>query len=310
MGDVSYLSHPCILIIDRRKNLLQEVKNVGNRYSFKQSFGDWCLENERQDILDLWDYDKNVVSPFEIPSGTKNRYYFKCCNGLHDSESKRILSITDKPDHKVICKQCEAEGLYRQDLFGCVFGDLTVIKHDDERTENDSHRMDYWICQCSCGEILSTDAYKLISGRKHICGRAGKHKSKIETPDAVAALRKTPEYYQYRKAVIIKDNAKCIITGERPKNIEVHHLYPFSDYPSERFNPSCGVCVSKEYHSVGINGSFHDLYGVHNNTPDQFQDYVNMKRRELGIMEYFDVYEYMNDIYSDTLPIDDTMLDL
>ena len=92
-------------------------------------------------------------------------------------------------------------------------------------------------------------------------------------------------------------------------NPEVHHIYPFAIYPDKRFDVNCSVCISSEFHSVCCQGSFHNIYSVYNNTPEQFEEYVNMKRRELGIMEYFDVYEYMNDIYSDNLEIDDTMLD-
>lgn len=29
----------------------------------KQSFYDWCMENNRKDLLDRWDYDLNKKSP-------------------------------------------------------------------------------------------------------------------------------------------------------------------------------------------------------------------------------------------------------
>lgn len=76
---------------------------MGNRYTCKQTFEEWCNNNSRQDILDLWDYDKNNCLPSEMPSGTKQKMYFKCPNNIHKSVAKRILTITDKPDHKLIC---------------------------------------------------------------------------------------------------------------------------------------------------------------------------------------------------------------
>ena len=272
---------------------------MGNRYTCKQTFEEWCLENNRKDILDLWDYEKNDVLPSQVPSGTKKKYFFKCHNGIHESELKRILSITDKHDHRIICKQCESEGLYKMDLSNQVFGELTVLYKDKERSNNKSN-IDYWVCKCTCGNIISVDTYKLRDGKKTICGKMGKHKSTKE-PNP----RYTPEYQQYRIGVIAKDHCKCIITGERAINPEVHHIYPYALYPTERFNIDCGVCISKEYHSTSYPGSFHSIYGVYNNTPEQFQDYVNMKRKELGIEEYFDVYEYMNNYDSDCLEIDD-----
>ena len=48
---------------------------MGNKYYYK-TFEEWCLENNRQDILDLWDYDKNNKSPSEVPAGTKIKYFF------------------------------------------------------------------------------------------------------------------------------------------------------------------------------------------------------------------------------------------
>ena len=36
---------------------------MGNRYTCKQTFEEWCLENNRKDVLDLCDYEKNDVLP-------------------------------------------------------------------------------------------------------------------------------------------------------------------------------------------------------------------------------------------------------
>ena len=264
---------------------------MGNRYTCKQTFEEWCLINNRQDILDLWDYDKNDCSPADVPVGTKKKYYFQCANGIHDSYDRRIDRITKNSDHILICKQCEDEGLYKKDLTGMVLGDLTVLYLDEEKSKN-KNKIDYWFCKCSCGNIVSVSAYKLNSGKKSICGKANKHKKK-ENSEILNDLRRTPEYYQFRKNVIIKDNAKCIITGKRPKDIEVHHIYSYALYPDDRFNPDHAVCISKEYHCCYIPGSFHYIYGKNDTTPEQFQDYVNMKRKEIGNNEFFDVYKYM-----------------
>ena len=62
---------------------------------------------------------------------------------------------------------------------------------------------------------------------------------------------------------------------------------------------------------VYINSSsFHNIYGMRGNTPEQFEYYVNEKRQELGIKEPFDVYKYMNPYDADDMEIDDSMLDL
>ena len=281
---------------------------MGNRYTCSQTFEEWCLENNRQDILDLWDYDKNDKLPSEVPRGTKTKYYFKCQNGIHESESRKLSMITESPDHKVICKQCGGYcGPHKiKNLVGQTFGELTIIKYDEEKSKEKKYS--YWICECSCGNIISASRSKLMSGKKLTCrGSIGHKRSKAEI-QKTEDLRKTPEYYQFRKGVIEKDHGKCIISGET-QNIEIHHIYPFALYPNFRFDINCGVCIGAKYHSTAFDDSFHNVYGRYGNTPEQFEEYVNMKRRELGIMEPFDVYEYMNDIYSDNLEIDDTMLD-
>lgn len=42
----------------------------------KQSLGDWAKQNERQDILDMWDYNKNPVTPFEVGKNDRTKILF------------------------------------------------------------------------------------------------------------------------------------------------------------------------------------------------------------------------------------------
>lgn len=281
---------------------------MGNRYGYKQTFEEWCIENSRNDILDLWDYEKNELSPSEISAKTKKRMFFKCPNGIHDSESRRILTITDSPTHRIICKQCEYHNI--DDLIGSSFGELVVIDYDKDRSERT--KMPYWICECSCGNIVSVSQYKLYGGNKLTC--AGKTSHSIYNNFGTDSyelkrLRRSGLYIQYRKDVLKKDCNKCIICGSS-KDPEVHHIYSFALYPNHRFDIDTGICLCKDHHNVTAPGSFHSVYGMKNNTPEQLQDYVNEKRKELGINEYFDVYEYMNSYDSDNLEIDDCELSL
>ena len=58
------------------------------------SFEHWCIDNKTQHILDLFDHELNDLKPSDIPYGTENKYYFKCPQGIHDSEMKTIKSFT------------------------------------------------------------------------------------------------------------------------------------------------------------------------------------------------------------------------
>ena len=43
---------------------------------FTKSFYDWCIENDHDDWLKLWDYELNQCSPKDIGHGIRRKYYF------------------------------------------------------------------------------------------------------------------------------------------------------------------------------------------------------------------------------------------
>ena len=43
----------------------------------KKSFYDWCVENNHNEILELWDNDKNSISPKEVACTSAKSFYFK-----------------------------------------------------------------------------------------------------------------------------------------------------------------------------------------------------------------------------------------
>ena len=55
-----------------------------------KSFEQWCIENNKQDVLDRWDYKLNKNNPNEITYMSGRKYWFKCPLGIHDSELKNI----------------------------------------------------------------------------------------------------------------------------------------------------------------------------------------------------------------------------
>jgi len=79
-----------------------------NLHGISISFKQWCIENNRQDLIDRWDYELNCLKPDEILYATSKKYYFKCPKGLHKSELKSISSITSNRLIKVNCKICNS----------------------------------------------------------------------------------------------------------------------------------------------------------------------------------------------------------
>jgi len=52
----------------------------------------------------------------------------------------------------------------RRELRGEVFGNLTVerySRYEDHRT--------YWLCRCTCGEVVEVPAYRLVNGKRKSC---------------------------------------------------------------------------------------------------------------------------------------------
>lgn len=72
------------------------------------SFGKWCEDNNPA-ILDLWDYEKNIISPYEILYGTNKKYYFKCPYELHESHRQIICNISTN-GAPICCDGCNSIG--------------------------------------------------------------------------------------------------------------------------------------------------------------------------------------------------------
>ena len=73
------------------------------------SFGQWCIDSDRQDLLNRWDYDLNKKDPFDVSGWDNGKYYFKCpnLNPLHPSELKSICNLRNKPGSSR-CTGCDS----------------------------------------------------------------------------------------------------------------------------------------------------------------------------------------------------------
>lgn len=90
-----------------------------NTKSFKQ----WCIDNNRQDILNQWDYELNKINTDDIAFGTNKKYWFKCSKGIHESELKSIGDFTNGHDGVMDCKKCNSFAQWGIDHLGEDFLD-------------------------------------------------------------------------------------------------------------------------------------------------------------------------------------------
>ena len=114
------------------------------------------------------------------------------------------------------------------------------------------------------------------------------------TPELKIA-RSSKEYDNWRKNVYSKDWYTCQCCGEyRGIILNAHHLKDFANHLDLRFNVSNGMVFCSNCHDSTVEGSFHNLYGTHGKTESELQEYINNKRKQLGINVPFDIDEYKN----------------
>lgn len=133
------------------------------RLKNSKTFEQWCVENNRQDILERWDYELNELTPADITYGTKIKYYFKCPVSKHKSELKRINTFTSGYEGSMYCNQCSSLGQFLIDKYG---DDAINMYWSDKNTINPyeigyASRTRVWlICQnCNTEKLISCDKF-------------------------------------------------------------------------------------------------------------------------------------------------------
>lgn len=96
-------------------------KVLNTKLSRTISFEQWCIKNNRQDILIRWDYDSNNCKPNKICYSTNKKYYFKCPKKIHKSELKLINSFVNGSEGSMDCNQCNSFAQWGIDNLGDDF---------------------------------------------------------------------------------------------------------------------------------------------------------------------------------------------
>lgn len=93
------------------------MKN-GNKFSVTKSFYDWCIENNRMDLCNRFDEEKNGCTAQEVGYKSNLKWWFKCPRGLHDSDQYFMCFVTNKPNRELICRKCNSVAQVIIDKFG------------------------------------------------------------------------------------------------------------------------------------------------------------------------------------------------
>lgn len=98
------------------------------------SFYDWCIKNNHQDWIDLWDYDLNKYDIHEIGFSSSLYCYFKCNNrnDKHHSENYKLSNLTCGCQKGISCRQCNSFAQNGIDAIGDDF--LNIYWDYDKNT--------------------------------------------------------------------------------------------------------------------------------------------------------------------------------
>lgn len=87
-----------------RKGEPLKVSNNSNKITIEQ----WCVENNRQDILERWDYKLNKYKPSEIYCFSQIKFYYKCPKEIHKSQLVLFAPIADNRHKDMYCQYCNS----------------------------------------------------------------------------------------------------------------------------------------------------------------------------------------------------------
>lgn len=137
--------------------------------------------------------------------------------------------------------------------------------------------------KCACGNIFKTRFILFKHENKRQCNycgiatRSGEFAPRWNggiTPET-EKIRRSQDYIDWRKQVFTKDSYTCQCCGDnKGGNLQAHHLLNFAEYPELRLDVSNGITLCENCHNFAIYGSFHHIYGAHNNTPEQLYEYI------------------------------------
>jgi len=100
------------------KKLYGTEKYKRTRLSKGTSFQQWCIQNDRQDILNRWDTEKNKCEANEVNFSTNKKYWIKCPNEIHSSELKNLNNFIHGHLGSMDCISCNSFAQWGIDNLG------------------------------------------------------------------------------------------------------------------------------------------------------------------------------------------------
>lgn len=270
-----------------------------------ESIGQYIIDTYGEENFDkIWS-DKNTKDPFKILTSSDQKIWLKCRNdNTHPDYEQACKSF-----YKGIgCPYCNGKKVCLTNSLGYLYPDsLKYWSDKNKKTPYDytchSNSKVWWKCPDGKHEdfLRKISAAIRYEFRCRICSNekvdhsgANNHFWKGGVTSENARARKTAKYLRWRTDIFEKDDYTCQCCGQRGGIIQAHHLFSFSEHKELRHDIKNGITLCFDHHDSTADGSFHNVYGTTNNTPEQLEEYINNKRKELGINIPFSIEAYKN----------------
>lgn len=252
-----------------------------------------CIKS-RDVFLDMMNklHENNYEMLSTEYNGVKSYYDIKCIEHNFKKQSTGDCILQGKFG----CPHCKSKKIHNS-----LITDISVVRgkftemglipkfDDDDYIDNKTplkylcpiHNDDYQyisfdsLSRSMFGCIYCAGQYrgKNYCGEKHHMWKGG-----VVSPKQ--KIRETPEYMQWLRNVFKRDAYTCQCCGAKngkgyTVHLRGHHILPFSTYEEGRLSVDNGITMCDKCHDVKYNGSFHNIYGTHNNTPEQLEEYIN-----------------------------------
>ena len=250
----------------------------------KEKIKDYIVGNYSEEFFNqIWS-DKNTEESLNLTIGSKKKVWFKCPKGVHEDEERQINNAVRRGLKCRLCSIIEQHLDQLHDLTGQKFGKWTVVEKDNEHSKQSG--ITYWFCDCDCGtKHVSVSACTLVKGSTLSCGcnrfdncgeRNGNWKGGVTSE--VMKERNSRKYVRWRNSVFQRDDYTCQCCGQRGGKLNAHHKENFADNEDLRFDIDNGITLCEKCHSFKYEGSFHNIYGTHNNTTEQLEEYLRVNK--------------------------------
>ena len=140
------------------------------------SFYEWCINNNRKDLINRWDNELNEDMN-NVSYKSNKKYYFKCPNNKHESNQFILCDITSFKNKNVKCKKCSSFAQYIIDIYGEEYLNSIWSKENNDSPWDISYKSNKYFsfnCLNNSNHIYRKTLYHFSNGSR--CPYCSNHK--------------------------------------------------------------------------------------------------------------------------------------